>query len=217
MFYIQELKYKSILNLNELKIEKDKIISIVGRSGSGKTTLLKMLNKMLTPDSGDIFYKGKNIKDIDAIQLRREVVMLGQTPAIFPGNIRENLLIGRKFSNKEPLPDEDLIIMLEKIGLDKLLDQDSYELSGGEKQRIALARVILTDPEVFLLDEPSSALDSETENLIITSLVNHSRENKKTLIMVTHSEEMGQKFSDIVIEIKNKDANKKEKLYGSEY
>lgn len=215
MFYIQNLKYKSILNITELKIEKHKITSIVGKSGSGKTTLLKMLNKMLTPDSGEIFYGGKNIKDIDAIQLRRQVVMLGQTPAIFPGTIRDNLLIGRKFANKEPLPDEQLINMMGKIELDKSLDQDGQELSGGEQQRIALARVILTDPEVFLLDEPSSSLDDVTERLIITSLVNYTKENNKTLIMVTHSTEIGKEFSDIVFEIKNRTANVKENFNGS--
>lgn len=215
MFYIQNLKYKSILNITELKIEKHKITSIVGKSGSGKTTLLKMLNKMLTPDSGEIFYGGKNIKDIDAIQLRRQVVMLGQTPAIFPGTIRDNLLIGRKFANKEPLPDEQLINMMGKIELDKSLDQDGQELSGGEQQRIALARVILTDPEVFLLDEPSSALDDVTERLIITSLVNYTKENNKTLIMVTHSTEIGKEFSDVVFEIKNRTANEKENFNGS--
>lgn len=212
MFYIQDLKYKSILNISELKIQEHKVTSIAGKSGSGKTTFLKMLNKMITPDSGNVFYYGKDIKNIDAIQLRREVVMLGQTPAIFPGSIRENLLIGRRFSNKAPLSDEKLIEMLKKLELDKSLDQDSEELSGGEKQRIALARVILSDPKVFLLDEPSSALDSETENLIITSLVNHSRENNKTLIMVTHSVKIGKEFSDVIIEIKDKDANKKENL-----
>lgn len=215
MFYIQNLKYKSILNITELKIEKHKITSIVGKSGSGKTTLLKMLNKMLTPDSGEIFYGGKNIKDIDAIQLRRQVVMLGQTPAIFPGTIRDNLLIGRKFANKEPLPDEQLINMMGKIELDKSLDQDGQELSGGEQQRIALARVILTDPEVFLLDEPSSALDDVTERLIITSLVNYTKRNNKTLIMVTHSTEIGKEFSDVVFEIKNRTANEKENFNGS--
>ncbi len=212
MFYIKDLKYKSILDISELKIEENSVTAIVGRSGSGKTTFLKMLNKMISPDSGQILYKDQNIKDIDAVELRRKVVMLGQTPAIFPGSIRENLLIGRKFSNKEDLSDESLLKILNQLGLDKSLEEDGQDLSGGEKQRIALARVILSDPEVFLLDEPSSALDSETENLIIESLVEHSRENNKTLIMVTHSLDIGKSFSDLVIEIKNKDANEKEDL-----
>ena len=212
MFYIQNLKYKSILDIDELKIEENKVTSIVGKSGSGKTTFLKMLNKMISPDSGEILYKGRSLKDIDAIGLRKEVVMLGQTPAIFPGNIRDNLLIGRKFSNKEDLADKRLVDIINKLQLNEDLDKNADELSGGEKQRIALARVIISDPDVFLLDEPSSALDSETENLIISSLVNHSKENNKTLIMVTHSLEIGREFSDDLIEIRNKNAKKREDI-----
>lgn len=215
MFYIKNLKFKSILDIEEMTIEERKITSIVGKSGSGKTTLLKMLNKMLTPDSGQILYKGKNIRDIDAIELRRQVVMLGQTPAIFPGTIRDNLLIGRKFADKEPIPEEDLLRVMEKVELDKPLDGQGEELSGGEQQRVALARVILSDPEVFLLDEPSSALDSVTERLIIKSLVDYTRENYKTLIMVTHSRDIGNEFSDIVFEIKNRTASAKEGFNGS--
>ena len=212
MFHIQNLKYKSILDIDELTIEENKVTSIVGKSGSGKTTFLKMLNKMISPDSGEILYKGRSLKDIDAIGLRKEVVMLGQTPAIFPGNIRDNLLIGRKFSNKEDLADKRLVDIINKLQLNEDLDKNADELSGGEKQRIALARVIISDPDVFLLDEPSSALDSETENLIISSLVNHSKENNKTLIMVTHSLEIGREFSDDLIEIRNKNAKKREDI-----
>nr|WP_300006314.1 ABC transporter ATP-binding protein [Tissierella sp.] len=212
MFQIKDLKFKSILNIHDLKIKENKITSIVGKSGSGKTTFLKMLNKMITPDSGSILYNNRDIKEIDAVQLRREVIMLGQTPAIFPGNIRDNLLIGRKFSGKEALPDQELTAMLKKLGLNKSLNEEASNLSGGEQQRVALGRVIIADPQVFLLDEPSSALDSKTENLIISSLADYSKENNKTLIMVTHSLDIGREFSDFIIEIKNKDANLKEDL-----
>lgn len=210
MFVIKNMKYKNILDISDLKIEKNGITSIVGKSGSGKTTFLKLLNKMISPSSGDIYYNDINLNDINSISLRRKVVMLNQTPAIYGGNIRENLLIGRRFSEKEILPDEKLKEILDELELNKSLDISSEELSGGERQRIALGRVILTDPEVFLLDEPSSALDSVTENLIINSLVKHTKEKNKTLIMVTHSREIGEKFSDMMVEIENQNAiNKK--------
>lgn len=203
MFLIKNMKYKDILWIQNLKIEKNKITSIVGKSGSGKTTFLKLLNKMVSPSSGDIYYNNTSLKDIDSINLRRKVAMLNQTPAIFPGTIRDNLLIGRTFAEKEPISDEVLKEMLNTLEISKSLDLDSNEMSGGEKQRISLGRVILTDPEVFLLDEPSSSLDSTTEDLIINSLINHTREKNKTLIMVTHSPYIGEKFSDTIIEIKN--------------
>ena len=203
MFLIENVKYKNILDIEKLKIESKKIVSIVGKSGSGKTTFLKLLNKMISPTSGNVYYNGKNLKEIDSIDLRRDVIMLNQTPAIFKGTIRDNLMIGRKFSKKALLSDDKMNEILNLLELDKSLDTKSEKLSGGEKQRIALGRVILTDPDVFLLDEPSSALDSHTENLIIKSLIDHTRKTNKTLIMVTHSKDIGVKFSDIIIEIED--------------
>lgn len=203
MFLIKNMKYKDILDIQNLKMESNKVISIVGKSGSGKTTFLKMLNKMISPSSGDIYYNGKNLKEINSIDLRRNVVMLNQTPAIFNGTIRHNLLIGRKFSEKDSVSDGEIKKILNILEIDKSLDANSYGLSGGEKQRIALGRVILTDPDVFLLDEPSSALDSHTENLIIQSLIDHTRKTNKTLIMVTHSKDIAIKFSDIIIQIED--------------
>lgn len=203
MFIIENVKYKNILDVESLRIESNKIISIVGKSGSGKSTFLKLLNKMISPTSGHIYYKGKNLREIDSIDLRRDVIMLNQSPAIFKGTIRDNLLIGRKFSEKNLLSDDKLTEILELLELHKSLDSKSEELSGGEKQRIALGRVILTDPDVFLLDEPSSALDSHTESLIIESLINHTRKTNKTLIMVTHSKDIGVKFSDVIIQIED--------------
>ena len=88
------------------------------------------------------------------------------------------------------------------VNLNKELNENAEKLSGGEKQRVALGRVILMEPEVLLLDEPSSALDEDTEHLIIESLVNYTKENNKTLIMVTHSKKIATHFSDHIIEIK---------------
>ncbi len=94
LFSIKNLKYKDILNIEKLNLPEKKIICIVGESGGGKTTLLKMLNKLVSPDSGNIYYKNKDLSEIDAVTLRREVVMLSQSPSIFKGTVKENLLIG---------------------------------------------------------------------------------------------------------------------------
>jgi len=129
--------------------------------------------------------------------------MLPQTPAIFPGSIKENLLIGLKFAEKPLAEDEKLSSALQFVKLKKGLAEDADKLSGGEKQRLALARVILMEPEVFLLDEPSSALDEETEQLIIEAIVQYCRLNKKTLIMVTHSKKIAKTFAERTIELRN--------------
>ena len=203
MFELRGVKYKEILDIGELNLSNNKITSIVGESGSGKTTLLRLLNKILPLSSGDVFYRGVNLKDISSIQLRRQVVMLPQSPAIFPGTIEENLLKGLVFSEKPLAPRDQLLEVLSMVRLNKCLTADSEKLSGGEKQRLALARIILMDPEVFLLDEPSSALDEETEELIISQMVNHVKARQKPLIMVTHSKKIAQSFSDVIVEIKS--------------
>lgn len=203
MFLLKAVKYKNILNIEELTIPSGKITSIVGSSGSGKTTLLRHLNKLISPDSGNIFYFNEPINTMSSVDLRRKVVMLSQNPVIFTGTVKENLLIGLKFSEKPYPQDSELEIVLDMVELKKTLSVNADELSGGEKQRLALGRVILMNPEVFLLDEPSSALDEETENLIIGKLTSFVKANNKTLIMVTHSKGIALKFSDNIIEVSN--------------
>ena len=202
MFLLKQVKYREILDIENLNIPKLKTTFIFGNSGSGKSTLLKLLNKLISPESGYIYYDKKLMSDISSIELRRKVVMLGQNPIIFEGNIRDNLLIGLKFSEKKPLNDIDLKIMLDLVNLDKQLDEDSYTLSGGEKQRLSLARALLLNPEVLLLDEPSSALDENTELSVISTVVQYCKDNDITPIIVTHSTLLKDTFSEYNIEIK---------------
>lgn len=211
MFSLKKVRYKHILDINELNIEKFKVTCIIGESGSGKSTLLRLLNKLISCDSGEIFYNGQSLNSINSVELRRKVVMLPQLPAIFPGTVRDNLLIGLKFADKPVTDDVKLCHVLNIVHLNKDLGDESDKLSGGEKQRLALGRVILLDPEVFLLDEPSSALDEETERIIIEKLVAYTKETNKTLIMVTHSKKVAQTYSDNMIEIyQGKVVNSKE-------
>ncbi|KJS83644.1 MAG: ABC transporter ATP-binding protein [Peptococcaceae bacterium BICA1-8] len=203
MFSLKNVKYKNILVIKELNLPQEKITCIVGESGSGKTTLLKLLNNLISCDQGDILYKQQSIYDIDPIELRREVVMLPQDPAIFPGTVKENLLIGIKFAEKPLVDNEKLQEVLEQVKLRKPLTNIAEQLSGGEKQRLALGRVLLLNPEVFLLDEPSSAMDEETEELVIESIVQDVRKNKKSLVMITHAKKIAQKYGDYLIELKN--------------
>lgn len=202
MFEIINLRFKQILDIEYLKIDSQ-MSCIVGPSGSGKTTLLKMLNCLNVPDEGNIFYNGKNIKALNTIDLRRNVVMLGQTSIIYSGDIKTNLLIGLEFSQKLPASNLKLQEILNKVELNKNLIDSCNNLSGGEKQRLCLARVMLMDAETYLLDEPSSALDKETETFIIQSLIKFVKENNKNLIIITHSENVAQMFENSIIRIEN--------------
>jgi putative ABC transport system ATP-binding protein len=201
MYTLKKVKYKKILDINELIIKKNKVTSIIGESGSGKSTLLRLLNKLISCDSGKILYDNKPLNTIDSIELRRKVVMLPQLATIFPGTIRDNLLIGLQFAEKTSVDDEKLSNILAFVNLNKSLNTESSKLSGGEKQRLALGRVLLLEPDMFLLDEPSSALDEETEKIIIEKLIAYTKEKNKTLIMVTHSKKIAETYSDDIIEI----------------
>ncbi|NBI30025.1 ABC transporter ATP-binding protein [Chengkuizengella marina] len=203
MFYLKNIEVNPILHIENLTFEKQKITSIIGKSGSGKSTLLKLLNQLNNYDSGIIEYEGKDISTINPIQLRREVVMLSQTPSIYEGSVKENLLIGLKFSEKntESINDQKLLALLELFDLHKNLEENAEELSGGEKQRLAFARIILMDPPVYLLDEPTSALDDETTDEVMGQFFQFVKRNQKTVIMVTHSIKVAEKYSDQIIDI----------------
>jgi len=202
MFEIKDLKFKQILDIPSLKIEQQ-ITCIVGSSGSGKTTLLRMLNRLNAPDKGSVLYNGIDISTMNAVQLRRSVVMLGQTPIIYSGDIRDNLQIGLELSQKQLACENLLNESLVHVGLQKTLDDSCGTLSGGEKQRLCLARVMLMNADTYLLDEPSSALDKETEHFIIQNLADFAKKFDKQLIMVTHSENIAQEFKDSVIRLEN--------------
>ncbi|WP_207751251.1 ABC transporter ATP-binding protein [Anaeromonas frigoriresistens] len=199
IFKLDKVKYKNILNIDNLHIKEGIITCLLGESGSGKTTLLRLLNDLISPTEGSILYKNKNIVDMNPVELRRKVLMLGQTPITFEGTIRENFNMALEFSEKEKAEDDILQKYLDISNLNKSLDHNAKEMSGGERQRLALARVLLLDGEVLLLDEPSSALDEDTEKFVIESVVKYAKDNNKSVIMVTHSSLIAKEYGDEII------------------
>lgn len=208
MYEFKNVKYKDILDIDNLLIEENRITFVSGPSGSGKSTFLKLLNKMISQDSGNIYYKGKDINSLDSVELKRKVLMLYQSPTIYEGNIRDNLLIGRKFAHQEEINDNKLKEILKKVLLDKNLEDSPANFSGGEKQRLSLARIMVMDFETLILDKPSSALDRKNELEIVGSIVNFVKENNRNLITVSHSNNLLKEFAEDIIHIKNKNAIK---------
>ncbi|URM31909.1 ATP-binding cassette domain-containing protein [Cytobacillus firmus] len=196
LFSIRDLRVNNIINVNHLDIKKDKVTCITGESGAGKSTLLKTLNKMITPDSGEIFYKGTSLKEIDSVQHRRKVIMLSQVPLIFPGTIKENLIMGYKLNGKKPCDDEILKQAIHNMQMTKELHEDAGTLSGGEKQRLALARILLLKADVYLLDEPTSALDEDTEMMILEYFIREIKKKQASLLMITHSNTVNEQFAE---------------------
>lgn len=208
MFLLENVVFKDILHIDSLTIDSEHLTAIVGPSGGGKTTLLKLLNGMISPDSGKIYYKGKNLEEIDLVKHRQEVIMLQQVPTLFPGSIKDNLLIGFRFANKKEPEKQRLLDVLLQMQLEKSLDDDPKTLSQGEKQRLVLARALLLEPEVLLLDEPSSSLDEQTKREIIKSVASHIKEQNRTCIMVTHSNELAKNYGEYILEVSHKTVKK---------
>jgi putative ABC transport system ATP-binding protein len=202
MFTLKNIRYKNILAIPNLHIRDREITCIVGKSGGGKTTLLKLLNNMISPDEGSILYKNTSLTEYDPIALRREVMMLPQNPALFSHTVKDDFWKALEYTEKLPLFDESRIRdLLNQVHLTTDLSAPTAPLSGGEKQRLALARILLLNPSVLLLDEPSSALDDRTEEQIIEMVVSCIREKNKALVLVTHSENIAAAFGDTVITI----------------
>jgi len=202
-FTLDGVTYKGIISVDRLEIPEGRVTCIVGESGSGKTTLLRMLNNLVSPEKGSVYYKGENVAGLDPVELRRSVVMLPQNPVVFPGSVADNLMIAREFAGKSPAKDEALAGILKTVKLQKKLSDDPTEFSGGEKQRLALARVLILEPKALLLDEPSSALDERTEGEVIGSVVDFVRRRELTLVMVVHSRELAMRFADTLVTVKN--------------
>ncbi len=209
MFELRNVQFKNILNIDNLIIDDSGLTMIIGPSGSGKSTLLKMLDDIISPDSGEILYKGDNISSYKAHELRRKIIMQSQFPAIFEGNVRDNLNIARKFSGLSSLDDENLKELLNIVLLDKKLDDEPKDFSGGEKTRLSIARVLAMDAEVYLFDEPTSSLDDETEFNLINKVIQYLKEKNKKIVMVSHSEKLFS-LAEQVIEINNNTASIKE-------
>ena len=190
-----------------VSFEPSRITAILGKSGSGKTTLLRLLNGLDSPVGGEVKFKGKNITKIPPIQLRRDIGMIFQVPSMFEGSVFENISAGpRLHATHSPadVPDEQGLEkkcrkFLDFVGLDvSLSDKDARTLSVGEKQRLAIARALANEPEVLLMDEPSSALD-RVSMLAIEELVRKLRDEGMTLIMVTHNVGQARRLSDYVV------------------
>ncbi|MGN8767998.1 ABC transporter ATP-binding protein [Paenibacillus barengoltzii] len=217
MFQLRGVKAKGILHVEELAIPEKAVTCIVGESGSGKSTLLRLLNQMDSCDEGEIFFQHCPLDEMNVIELRRQVIMVPQTPVMFGGTIQDNMQIGLSFASKPLATGQQLMQALHVACLDKDLSQDVDRLSGGEKQRLAIARALLINPMALLLDEPTSALDEDTANVVIQRIVGFIRDNGKTLVMITHSRSIANKYSDVIIEMKHGVPHVKEGLKGEQH
>ena len=167
---------------------------VAGPSGSGKSTLLRLCNRLEVPSQGTVRYRGDDIAAQDPLTLRREVAMVFQRPVTFAGAVLDNL--------READRDCDEargVELLERVGLPAtFLSRDAGELSGGEAQRVCLARALATDPHVMLMDEPTSALDARATD-VLERLARQLVADGTPVIWVSHSEAQMRRLADCVL------------------
>lgn len=203
LFRLEAVRYKTILDIPQLQLGMVPVTAVLGPSGSGKTTLLKLLNRLLSPDSGSVTYQEQDLSAYEPVELRRRVVMLGQTAVMFPGTVRDNILAGLRFHGR-PAPDDNALKgRLAAMGLGLELDRLPESLSGGELARLALARALLLEPEVLLLDEPTSSLDEATANRVVKHAVEGATQQATKVVMVTHSEVIATEYAQTIVRLRD--------------
>lgn len=180
--------HQAALNALSFEVNKGEKVAILGKTGSGKSTIFQLLNRHYDPTSGQILLANCNVADYPEATLRSHLVTLSQRVHIFSQTLRDNLLMGNPHATDEQLKlvleQVELAYLLQEQGLDLWLGEGGRPLSGGEQRRLGLARVLLSNAELVLLDEPTEGLDRETEQQILMLIFTHCQ--TRTLLMITH-------------------------------
>lgn len=195
-------KLRALDNVN-MTLDEGKFVVILGPSGAGKSTLLNMLGGLDSPTSGKITVNGRDISTLSSNELAdyraKTVGFVFQFYNLIPTlTVYENVALVNEIASN-PL---DAKKMLAEVGLDDHLKNFPSELSGGEQQRVSIARAIAKNPKILLCDEPTGALDSETGVMVLKLLLSMARNYGKTIVIVTHNQNIA-KMADVIIRVKN--------------
>jgi len=178
---------RPILEINHLVVEKGNILAVVGPNGSGKTTLLLAQARLIRPECGIINFNGRNVKTETETDYRRRLALVMQDPLLFDTSVYENVAIGLHFRGISKTETHQRVhTWLERLGIPHLKERRANQLSGGEAQRVGLARALVLEPELLLLDEPFTALDPPTRTRLVDDLRILLRDQNITTIFVTH-------------------------------
>lgn len=190
---------KEILNIEQLSLERGKIMGLSGVNGAGKTTLLRIIAGLDSCYQGLVTYDGRAQLDN---QLRQQMTYLSQKPYRMSGTVQENVsypLVLRKAEGK--MIEIKVRALLEELGIQDLSHQQANSLSGGEAQKMALARALVFEPKLLLLDEPTASIDAQTIEQIEALLIKRNREHQTTMILISHNREQLTKICDSLIEL----------------
>jgi tungstate transport system ATP-binding protein len=177
-----------VLRIEALDIRRGEILTVVGPNGAGKSTLLLALARLVKLSQGEIIYAGKSLKQWDELAYRRKISFVFQSPLLMDMTVEQNVTLGLKFRGT---PKEETRARAEKwmkqLGVEALSKRRAGQLSGGEAQRVSLARAFVLEPELLLLDEPFSALDPPTRAKLLDDLSMLLKEDGRTAVFVTHN------------------------------
>lgn len=174
------------------------LLAVVGPSGAGKSSLLRMLNRLDEPTSGTVYLHGRSYREVSPRELRRRVGFVSQHSYLFPGTVRENLCFGPE-QHGSTLQEQEVVSLLEAVGLGGYGERNVSTLSGGEVQRAAVARALANEPEVLLLDEPTSALDKAARAVVEWHIERAIAERELACVMITHDEEQARRMAGVAL------------------
>jgi putative ABC transport system ATP-binding protein len=179
------VKDKVLVEDVTFEVRSGEVLAIVGPSGSGKSSLLRLLNRLDEPTSGTVYVEGIDYRQITPRELRRKLGMVNQRPYLFPGTVAENLQFG-PLQRGETWSRDSIEQLLARVGLKGYASRNVANLSGGEAQRVSVARTLANSPLVLLLDEPTSALDETSKLEVESSIQNVVHDQGLTCVLVTH-------------------------------
>lgn len=194
----QRFGTKDVLKGISLAVEKGGVLAIIGPTGAGKTTLLRLLDHLEKPSSGRIIFDGREVSRSHRAQteVRRRLSMVFQKPVAFNASVYDNVAYPLKVRGYDTKTTAERVnMMLQTVGLDGHRKRNARTLSGGETQKVALARALVTDPEVLLLDEPTANLDPVSTSKIEEVLAHIIRQQKTTIVISTHDMVQGQRLA----------------------
>jgi tungstate transport system ATP-binding protein len=190
---------RDVLDVPALDIRKGEVLALVGPNGSGKTTFLLVLANLLKPEGGEIFFDGRPLAQWKALEYRRRISFVFQSPLLLDMTVAENVALGLKFRGIQKNEIHFHVDhWLKKLGILSLSNRRAGELSGGEAQRVSLARAFVLDPDLLLLDEPFSALDPPAHIQLLEDLAVLLEVDHRTAIIVTHNLKDASKLGDRV-------------------
>ena len=192
---------KRLIDDITVRVQKGEVLAVVGPSGSGKSSFLRLLNRLDEPTSGTVYLEGIDYRQIAPQELRRRVGLVTQTPYLFPGTIADNLRFGPRQQGKD-LAEETIALLLDQVGFAGRANSNVVNLSGGEAQRVSLARAIANSPTVLLMDEPTSALDEEAKVEVEALILKIVQQNALTCVMVSHDLAQAARIASRVMTVK---------------